>query len=120
MLPILKVLELVRTLMKFPPIDDEMALRAALQKAWEILQAVTAVTPTKLDDLAMTAFGVLVNNDEAWDVFYRLLKFAAGSDDLPKLVAITGLSEDQIIHLRNAVLDQAVEKPSGFGSISIA
>jgi hypothetical protein len=108
--------------MKFPPIEDETALRATLQQAGEILQAISAITPTKFDDLALSAFEVLVNNDQAWAVFYTLLRFVAAADDLSKLVDLTGLPEDQILQLRDAVLDQSIAAGlnSGFGTPRMA
>lgn len=112
------VIQLIRTLrglVKVPSIEDETELRHFLARVLDAVAPLAAYTPTKLDDLGVAALRTIVMTDAVWEAFYRLIKFAAGSDDLPALVSATGLSEDQLLMLRDAIYDQSNQIAGGDG-----
>jgi hypothetical protein len=117
------VIQLIRTLrglVKVPSIEDETELRHFLARVLDAVGPLAAYTPTKLDDLGVAALRTIVMNDAVWQAFYRLIKFAAGSDDLPALVSATGLNESQILLLRDTIYDQANSAGPAGGPGSVA
>lgn len=113
---LIEFLRLLRGLVNVPPLEDEAELRKFLRAACDALALLATYTPTKADDLGVAALRAIVNSDEAWAAFYRLLKFAAGDGDLPALVSATGLQESDLLALRDAVYDQANPHTlAGFG-----
>jgi hypothetical protein len=122
------VIELIRALrlfVKVPAIENESELRHFLARVLDAVAPLAAYTPSKLDDLGVAALRTIVMTDAVWEVFYRLLKFAAGSDDLPALLAATGLTESQALMLRDAIYDQthgldSGNSAAGFGTTRVA
>lgn len=113
---LIEFLRLLRGLVKVPSLEDEAELRHFLARVLDALGPLAAYTPTKADDLGVAALRAIVMTDEVWAAFYRLLKFAAGANDLPVLVTATGLSESQILALRDVLYDQAnPDALAGFG-----
>lgn len=121
---LIEFLRLIRSIVKIPAIDDEAALRNFLKNAVEAFSMLAAYTPTKADDLTAVALRTVVNNDEVWAAFYRLIKFASGVDDVPLIASATGIDQDKILELRDAIYDQANSETlaanpshlSGFGA----
>ncbi|MGB9619090.1 MAG: hypothetical protein ACPL7K_01605 [Armatimonadota bacterium] len=100
---LIEVLRLLRSMLKVPSIEDEAGLRKFLTDAGDALAVLASYTPTKADDLGAAALRAIVTNDATWAAFYRLIKFAQGADDIPALVAATGLEESQVLALRDAI-----------------
>lgn len=113
---IIEFLRYLRTIVKVPSLDDEAELRHFLARVLDALAPLAVYTPTKADDLGIAALRTIVMTDEVWAAFYRLLKFAMGDQDLPMLVSATGLSESQLLLLRDVLYDSThVASVSGFG-----
>ncbi|WP_347245170.1 hypothetical protein [Thermogutta sp.] len=100
---LIELLRLLRSILKIPSIEDEEGLRTFLTDLFDALAVLASYTPTKADDLGAAALRAIVTNDATWAAFYRLIKFAQGADDIPSLVAATGLGEDQLLALRDAI-----------------
>jgi len=113
---IIEFLRLLRTVVKIPSLDDEAELRHFLARVLDALAPLAVYTPTKADDLGIAALRTIVMTDEVWAAFYRLLKFAMGSEDLPTLVSATGLAESQLLALRDVLYDSThAANVAGFG-----
>ncbi len=106
----MRLVEFLRSLLplvKVPSLEEEAELRDFLRRVLVTAGAIASYTRTPLDDLAVTALRAIVGSDEVWQAFYALLKFVAANQELGLLVARTGLSEAELLELRNAIYDRA-------------
>lgn len=60
------------------PIDDSEAMRAWCQKMLAALASLAEVSPTPADDAVLALAQRILADDEAWDIFYRLLRRLIG------------------------------------------
>jgi hypothetical protein len=56
-----------------PGVTDETGFRNWIKALGGVIAAITATTPTALDDLATQLLTLATNSDEAWSLFYSLL-----------------------------------------------
>lgn len=56
-----------------PGVTDETGFRNWIKALGGVIAAITATTPTPLDDLAARLLTLATNSDEAWSLFYSLL-----------------------------------------------
>lgn len=76
-LPVLSLLlvfaRYMRQVLPLPAWGDSAEVRAFARRVITVLTGVVAQTATALDDAAVKLFAQVVENDEAWALFYKLV-----------------------------------------------
>ena len=107
---LLEILNRVTEIGKPPALVDEQELREWLREVQDFLEFLSEKTETDIDDKAVRLIGVILEDDDAWELIYAIILQVAG-DSVPEPILqeaserLENISPFELLSIVRIILD---------------